>query len=81
MAITNVTKLSDLASTALASYAYFNQNGYPDGLIKPDTEQGVGMTVKQKDTFTNRYSLTDQYPNDLTGFSATLFYDKIDNKE
>ncbi len=46
MAITNVKKLSELASTALASYAYFNQNGYPSALTLPDTQQGVGMTAR-----------------------------------
>jgi trimeric autotransporter adhesin len=81
MAITNVKKLSELASTALASYAYFNQNGYPGGLTKPDTEQGVGMTVQQKDAFIARYDLINYHPNDPTGFSATLFFDKIDNKK
>ena len=45
MAITNVKKLSELASTALASYAYFTLRGYPDGLILPDASQGVGMTT------------------------------------
>ena len=81
MAITNVKKLSELASTALASYAYFNLRGYPDGLILPDASQGVGMTTVQRDNFVTRYSLVDQHANDLTGFSATLLIDKIDNKK
>lgn len=81
MSITNVKKLSELASTALASYAYFNQNGYPGGLTKPDTEQGVGMTEKQALAFTDRYSLAYYRPNDLTGFSATLFTDTLDGNK
>lgn len=82
MSITNVKKLSELASTALASYANFSSlSDLGNRLILPDTQQGVGMAIAQKDTFIARYDLKDQHANDLTGFSATLLYDKLDNKK
>ena len=81
MAIANVKKLSELASTSLATYAYFDVNSYLGGLTAPDAQHGVGMTISQRDTFAGRYDLKDQHANDPTGFAATLFYDKIDNKK
>lgn len=82
MSITNVKKLSELASPALATYAYFTgENNLLDGLTRPDTQQGVGMTDVQAGDFVKRYQITNVRPNDLTGFAATLFYDKLDNKK
>jgi Ca2+-binding RTX toxin-like protein len=84
MAITDVKKLSELASTALASYAYFDFINEPElikRLILPDADHGVGMTVSQRDTFVNRYDLINQHANDLTGFYATLFTDALDGNK
>lgn len=51
------------------------------GLTLPDTSQGIGMTEKQKIAFVARYELTYYRPNDLTGFSATLFTDTLDGNK
>jgi len=81
MSITNVKKLAELASTSLATYAYFDINTYEGGLTASDANHGVGMTPIQENVFIGRYQLKNQHANDSTGFAATLFYDNIDNKK
>ncbi|PPC94065.1 MAG: hypothetical protein CTY33_05680 [Methylotenera sp.] len=81
MSITNVKKLSELASTALATYAYFDVNSYEVGLTASGEAHGVGMTPVQKNAFMARYLLVDQHANDITGFAATLFTDRLDSNK
>lgn len=88
MSITNIQKLSELASTALASYSYFTDES--DGelfvRLKENSDNGgVGMTEIQADAFRDQYSILALYPNSLlddpTGFNATLFEDKQTGKK
>jgi hypothetical protein len=82
MSITNVKKLSELASTALATYAYFTgENNLLDGLTRSDKQQGVGMANRQAIDFDKRYDIKDIRPNDFTGFAATLFTDTLDGNK
>lgn len=58
MAITNIKDLADLASTSLASYAYFDQfKNLDDGLVASDDQDGVGMPIEQADEFIERFQL------------------------
>ena len=82
MTITNIQKLSELTSTALVTYAYFDIVKYTSaGLMLTDKQKGADMTQAQAEAFVSRYSLLDQHTNDPTGFAGTLFYDKIERKK
>jgi Ca2+-binding RTX toxin-like protein len=88
MAITNVKKLSELASTSLAAYAYFTGTSDSDLFSMLTTEgkdNGVGMTDVQATHFRDQYKLLAIMPNnffaDPTGFNASLFQDKETGKK
>ena len=84
MSITNVKKLSELASAALATYAYFTGKSDSEliiGLTSPDSQQGVGMATEQARDFNTRYDIKDIRPNDLTGFAATMFVDILNGNK
>jgi hypothetical protein len=75
MTITNIENLTDLASTALAAYGAH----ISDATLKLTLENG-GFTPTQANEFIDRYQYVDNLENQLSGLSATLFFDTIDQK-
>lgn len=78
MTILDVGQLSHLVSTALATYGTLNDQLLKETLVASDG--GANFTSTQADAFINRYELRHQLPNQLSGFSATLFWDKLEEK-
>jgi pimeloyl-ACP methyl ester carboxylesterase len=78
MAITNIEILSNLSSTALATYGSLDVDNLKISLINQNL--GANFTETQADSFVERYELKHQLPNQLSGFSATLFWDKLEEK-
>ena len=74
MQITDVEILEYLMSSAMAAYSEFNNDEFKDALVNK------GFTETQADEFIKRYDLIDHLPNQASGFSATVFWDKIDQK-
>jgi hypothetical protein len=75
MTINNVEALANLAATALASYGEHESNSD----LKTSLKEG-GFSDTQAEQFIDRYQYVDQLPNQLSGFSATLFWDKLEEK-
>lgn len=78
MSITNMEKLTQLISAAQASYGSLAKDSLENDLKK--AEGGADFANKEAAEFVGRYELVDQQPNTATGFSVTLFHDKIDKK-
>jgi Lipase (class 3) len=79
MSIALIQSLSDLTSTAAASYGTLERGDQ----LKPTLTNGSGnakFSETQADAFIAKYDLLDQLPNvALNGFSATVFLDKQNN--
>lgn len=78
MTIIAIEIWADLASTFLASYGTLDKSFLKDTLMDPQT--GADFTSTQADAFIERYELKHQLPNQSSGFSATVFWDKIEQK-
>ena len=74
MPINNISDLSELVETSLASYAFISDPTYRDDLL------AAGFTATQVDDFVSNYEFVSQEPNQLSGFSATLFEDQSGKK-
>lgn len=59
----------------------FTYWGDTDAIARtPNLPGKTRMTESQISDFVERYTVVDHLPNTITGFSATLFFDKIDNR-
>lgn len=74
MQISDVEILEYLVSAAMASYGDLNDKDLKDALID------ANFTETQAKEFLDRYDFIHQETQLITGFSATVFWDKIDEK-
>ena len=77
----DVEMLADLASIMFSSYGDYNPEdpNYSEEIFKASLME-AGFTETQADDFIERYEVVHQRPNTASGFSATVFWDKIDQK-
>lgn len=75
MTITSAVDFSKFSNIAVASYAWFDEAAPSEAL-----RDKANMTETQASNFLDGYEVIHHQPNDLSGFSATVFKEKATGK-